>query len=225
MIENLPLWINALFIFSIFYTISIFYLSNNKPKKVVLLIVIWSVVQSVFAYSGFYQKTDGMPPRFLLVILPVLCLIIYSLLPKQRESIIRNRNTKVSTFLHTVRIPIELVLFQLFIHHQIPELMTFEGRNFDIIAGITAPIIGLLFWKNGISKNVLIGWNIIALCMVVFIFVNALLSAELPIQQFGFEQPNKAVLHFPFILLPATIVPIVIWTHLTDIMKLLKADR
>jgi hypothetical protein len=104
----------------------------------------------------------------------------------------------------------------------IPELMTFEGRNYDIILGITAPIIGWLFIKKKINRHVLLLWNIVGLFFVLFILVNGILSAELPFQQFGFEQPNRGINYFPFVLLPATIVPIVIWTHLSDIIKLRK---
>ncbi len=98
--------------------------------------------------------------------------------------------------------------------------MTFAGRNFDILAGITAPIFDFLFIKNIISKNVMIFWNIISLCLVLFILINGILSAELPFQQFAFDQPNRAIAFFPYILLPATVVPLVVYTHLTDIYKL-----
>lgn len=104
--------------------------------------------------------------------------------------------------------------------------MTFEGRNFDIIAGITAPLIGLLFLKNIIGRNALIVWNVIGLFLVLFVFANGILSSELPIQMFGFDQPTKALNYFLFIFFPATIVPIVIYSHLTDIVKLWKVkDR
>jgi hypothetical protein len=66
-----------------------------------------------------------------------------------------------------------------------------------------------------------LAWNSIGLCFILFILFNGVLSAELPFQQFAFDQPNKAINYFPFILLPATIVPIVIWTHLSDILKLI----
>ncbi|WP_233632635.1 hypothetical protein [Parapedobacter sp. ISTM3] len=45
------------------------------------------------------------------------------------------------TMINVVRIPVEVVLCWLFINGAVPEMMTFEGRNFDIIAGITAPLI------------------------------------------------------------------------------------
>jgi hypothetical protein len=102
----------------------------------------------------------------------------------------------------------------------LPELMTFNGRNFDILMGITAPIVGYFFMVNKVGKKGLLIWNIIGLILVLSILTNGLLSAELPFQQFGFDQPNRGINYFPFVLLPALIVPIVIWTHLSDIIKL-----
>ena len=130
------------------------------------------------------------------------------------------RDDRVSTFLNTVRLPIEIILLELYLNKMIPQLMTFEGRNFDVVLGITAPIVGYLYLKKRISKIKLIAWNVIGVFFICFILVNAILSSELPFQQFAFDQPNRALNFFPFILLPAVIVPIVIWTHITDIIKL-----
>lgn len=222
MIEGVPIWISLLFLITAVATIVLFYYANSKPKLIAVIIVLWSAIHSVLAFNGFYQNTSAFPPRFGLVLLPTTLLIIYGLLPKQQLWFIENRNIKISTFLHSIRVPVEIVLFQLFVYEQVPKLMTFEGRNFDILIGITAPIIGLLFLKDLINKKVLLVCNVIGLAFIFFIFFNGLLSAELPFQQFGFEQPNRAVSYFPFVLLPATIVPIVIFTHITDLIKLKK---
>ena len=222
MIENLPIWIDLTFIVTCILTISLFHFSNGRPKKLTLLIIIWSIIQSILAYIGFYQITDSIPPRFGIVLIPTTILIVYGLLPKQQKWFSKIRQTEFSTLLHSVRLPVEIVLFGLFTHKMIPELMTFKGSNYDILMGITAPIIGWLFIKHKLSKKILLGWNIIGFILVLFILFNGILSAELPFQQFGFEQPNLAVNYFPFILLPATIVPIVIWTHISDIIKLRK---
>lgn len=222
MIENLPNWIDWIFLFTTVLTIVIFHFANSKPIKLTLFIVIWSIAHSILAFNGFYKQTDLLPPRFLLVLIPLIVFIAFGLLKKQRSWMLQNRRTDISTFLHTIRIPVEIVLFYLLTFKMIPELMTFEGRNFDILAGISAPIIGFLWIKKSIRLKTLITWNIIALILVMFIFVNGILSSDLPIQMFGFEQPNRAINYFPYILLPATIVPIVIYTHLTDLIKLWK---
>jgi hypothetical protein len=153
MIEGLDNWINIIFIIILIFTIGVFHISNGKPKLLTILIISWTIVQSLIALSGFYTNTDAFPPRFGLVIIPILIVLTFSLLPKQRNFILNVRNNKLSTFLHCIRLPIEIILLQLFLNGMIPELMTFEGRNFDIIAGVSAPVIGILFWKNKISKK------------------------------------------------------------------------
>lgn len=222
MIEELPIWIEILFIVSFVATIVCFYYSNGKPKKLTLLIIFWSIFQSILAFLGFYHITETIPPRFGLVLLPTTILIIYGLLPSQQRWLFKVRNTKISSLLHTIRLPVEIVLFGLFLYDMIPELMTFKGRNFDIIMGITSPIIGFLIFKNKIRKKGLLIWNIVGLILIFFILINGILSSELLFQVFSFEKPNLAMNFFPFILLPSTIVPIVIWTHFSDIFKLLK---
>jgi hypothetical protein len=222
MIENLPPWIDTLFILIVIVTIVLFYFSNGKPKLATLLIIAWSLIQSGLAYTNFYQVLDSTPPRFAFVMIPIGILFIFALLPKQINRMIEKRNSILSTFLHTIRIPMEIVLFYLFTYKMLPELMTFEGRNFDILVGLSAPIIGFMMIRQKISKQGLLIWNIIGLCFISFIFVNGLLSAELPFQQFGFDQPNRAVTFFPYILLPAVVVPIVMYTHITDIIKLIR---
>lgn len=220
MIENLPNWIEWVFLLTVILTIGLFHFANGKPNKLTFLIITWSIGQSILADTGFYQKTELVPPRFLLVLIPLLAFIVLGLTKKRRNWIFANRRTELSTFLHTIRFPIEIILYYLFLNKMLPELMTFDGRNFDIIAGLTAPIIGILWFKELIGRKTLIVWNIIGLLLILFVFTNGILSSELPVQMFGFEQPTTAPNYFPYILLPATVVPIVIYTHITDIIKL-----
>jgi len=228
MIEHLPNWINLLFILTTIATIVLFYLANNKPLSLIIVLLIWSIGHSILAYNGFYHNVKTVPPRFALVLIPSALLIIYGVLPKQIKWMIENRNTKISTLLHSIRIPVEIVLLYLFIHEMIPQSMTFEGINFDIVAGITAVIIGLLNLKGKVSKNYLLIWNVFGLILISIILFVGVLSAELPIQQFSLDKPSTGLNYFPFVLLPGVLVPIVIYTHITDIIKLrreLKASQ
>ncbi len=220
MIEGVPYIINALFLCTAMITIAFFYLANKNAKKAVLLLIIGSLLQLLIAFTGFYHNTEDFPPHFTLVLVPSTLAIVYGLLPKQKELITQYRSINISTLSHAVRIPVEICLFYLFQYQMIPELMTFEGRNFDIIAGVTAPLMSWLYAKQKISNKVLLVWNWIGLGLVLFILINGILSAELPFQQFAFDQPNKALEYPPYVLLPALIVPVVVYTHITDIIKL-----
>jgi hypothetical protein len=101
--------------------------------------------------------------------------------------------------------------------------MTFGGYNFDIISGVTAPIVYFLYYmKKKISKRFLLFWNFICLGLLANILIIALLSAKTPFQQLAFEQPNIGVTYFPFVWLPAVIVPIVLFSHIASIRQILK---
>jgi len=71
-----------------------------------------------------------------------------------------------------------------------------------------------------IGRKVFLIWNIASLGLLAFIVVNAILSVESPFQQFGLDQPNRALSYFPYILLPATIAPLVMYTHILDIFEI-----
>ena len=125
------------------------------------------------------------------------------------------------TLINVVRLPVEVVLYWLSIQKVVPELMTFEGRNYDIFAGISAIAIVYLIHKNRTQyKNTILVWNIISLGLLLNIVVNAFLSSPSPLQKFAFEQPNIAILYFPFSWLPTFIVPIVLFGHLASIRKI-----
>ena len=184
-------------------------------------IILWGILHSLLAYVGFYENTQTTPPRFLFVIFPIILVILASIFSKKMKDWLATFNLKQLMFLHAVRIPVELVLFWLFLAGYVPELMTFEGRNFDILAGITAPIMVLIaFRSNKINKTLLWIWHVCSIVLLVNIVVNAFLSAPTVLQQFAFDQPNVAVMKFPFLLLPVIIVPLVLISNIAGFIIL-----
>ena len=79
------------------------------------------------------------------------------------------------------------------------------------------------FTKNILSRKIILAWNFICLALLTNIVVNALLSAPFPFQQFAFDQPNIAILYFPFSWLPSFVVPVVLFGHLVSIRRLIKS--
>ncbi|MBA4183709.1 MAG: hypothetical protein H0X49_06820, partial [Acidobacteria bacterium] len=181
--------------------------------------------QAALASSGFYLLVDVFPPRLpLFAVIPALVLIIL-LFIFARKDFISRIPLKTLTLLHVIRIPVEIVLLWLFQNGQVPQLMTFEGRNFDILSGLTAPIIAWLAFRNGkTNRPLLIAWNIFALLLLINIVANAVLSIPSPFQQLAFEQPNRAVLYFPFVWLPSVVVPVVLFCHLASLNILFSID-
>lgn len=201
---------------------------RKKTGWMVAGLVLWLALQTVLSLKGVYHSTpDALPPRIFVfgVLPPLLGVLLLFLLPSGRR-FIDSLPLQTLTWLHTVRIPVETVLFWLFTAQTVPQLMTFEGRNFDILAGLTAPLVAYFgFAKKRLGRSVLLGWNIVCLGLLFNIVLHAFFSAPSPLQKLAFDQPNMAILYFPFSLLPAFIVPAVLLSHLTAIRQLSKKDK
>lgn len=224
--ENLPAYISIVFGLTTILTVGLFYKATNNSRATLIIIFSWLALQTFIGLSGFYTVTNTFQPRFLLLIIPPLLVIIGLFSTSKGRHYIDTLDAKTLTLLHTIRIPVEIVLFWLFVNKTVPELMTFEGRNFDILSGLTAPIILYFgFIKNRLDRKIILIWNFICLGLLINIVANAILSAPFPFQKFAFNQPNIAVLHFPFNWLPACVVPLVLFSHLATIRQLLNDGR
>ena len=220
--EKLPAYIYLVFGATLFLALLFFYKATGNSKKVLLLISIWIGLQTIVSLAGFYTITDSIPPRVTLLILPPVILIIGLFISKKGKRFIDKLDIKTLTLFHIIRVPVELVLFWLFINKAVPGLMTFEGRNFDILSGLSAPFIYYFgFVKKKLGTSFLLVWNLICLLLLFNIVINAILSVPTSFQKFAFEQPNIAILYFPFVLLPACLVPLVLFSHLAAIRQLL----
>lgn len=229
MMDGLPAFVSIVFILTTLLTIGFLFSavrSQRDPgiggKLVIFLVPFWLLLTGFLAVQGFYQSLDSVPPRvFVFGVLPALILIII-LLVFFRSGFVEKLPLKTLTLLHIVRIPVELVLFWLYDLGQVPREMTFEGWNFDILSGVTAPIIYWLAFRRGdVNRPLLIGWNLAALALLFNIVTVAFLSFRSPLQRIAFDQPNIGVTYFPFIWLPAVIVPIVLFSHLASLVRLL----
>ena len=220
--ENLPLYIGPIFIAITALALYFFYRAARKSKTVLLLLLLWLGIQAVAGLSGFYTVTDTVPPRLLGMIgLPVAIMVGLFATAKGRR-FIDNLDINYLTLLHTVRIPVEIVLLWLFLNGAIPQLMTFEGRNFDILSGLSAPLIWYFgIQRSRLSNGVMLLWNFICLGLLLNIITHGILSAPSDFQVFAFDQPNIAVLYFPYVWLPACIVPLVMFCHLASIRQLI----
>jgi len=234
MIENLPTYISLTFGLTTVATLFLFIwtiknsnseLTRKKAMPIFIGLTIWLTIQAVLTLKNIYNSdTNTFPPKIILTgILPTILTIILLFATSKGRQFIDSLPLKNLTYINIVRIPVEIVLFCLFINKAIPELMTFEGRNFDIIAGISAPIIAYFgLTKTKLNKKTILLWNFICLGLLANIVVNALFSAPSPLQKFAFDQPNIAILNFPFSWLPTFIVPIVLFGHLISIRQLMK---
>lgn len=183
----------------------------------------WLGFTALLALKGVFQDFHTILPRLFIILAPLLLLILlFSFRTRNLDSIF---NMEMFMWIHLLRVFVEIVLFGLYLDKQIPEIMTFSGFNFDILSGLTAPVIWWLYYrKKYIGKKTLLAWNIASLLLLVNIVTVAVLSTPTSFQKFGLDQPNVAVAFFPFIWLPCFVVPAVLFSHLVSIRILLKSE-
>jgi hypothetical protein len=227
MLTNLPDSLIVIFLLTVILTFLLFINAVKNKATVAVVLVIWLAVTGILSFKKVFQDTSTIPPGLMILIAPAILFIILLLITKSGKRFTDRIDLKKLTLVHIVRVPVEITLFMLSTHKLIPELMTFTGRNFDILSGITAPIVYFVCFKDSQLKNrkLLLTWNFICLGLLLNIVINALLSAPFPFQQFAFDQPNIAILYFPFTWLPCFIVMIVLYSHLAAIRKLVRYTK
>ncbi len=224
--ENLASYIIIIFLLVVAATFFLFVKAVKNKMLVAVISILWLALTGILAYKGFFLRTS-IPPALLLGMIPPIVLILSSMVTKTGKKFIGSLDLGKLTLLHTIRIPVEIVLFFLSVNKLIPELMTFSGRNFDIISGLTAPLAYLICFRDGQLKSprLLLAWNFLCLGLLLNILINAILAAPFPFQKFAFDQPNIAVLYFPFVWLPVFIVVVVLFSHLAAIRQLISKQE
>ena len=201
-----------------FLTIFLTVRAHRRAGPLVWVLLAYAGLQYGVAATGFYENTEVLPPRFLLNIVPAVLAILWLFLSDGGKAFADGFIPERMMWVHTVRLPVEVILFGLFTVGLIPEIMTFTGRNFDILAGLTAPVVWYFAYSRKVlSPGLFKTWHVLGLLLLLNIVVTAVLSVELPFQQFGFEQPNVGVLMAPYNLLPAMVVPLVVVGHVVGL--------
>jgi len=215
-----------LLVFAVSLAFFFIYRASRYSLPLLIISIVWLVLQSVLSLRGFYKPGDAGALRFpLLAAPPAVAIIMLMIVPAGRR-FLDKFDLSMLTLLHVVRLVVEICLYQLSVLKLVPTLITFEGRNWDIFSGLTAPLVWFfVFRKNSGNRNSLLIWNFVCLALLLNVVVTAVLSVPGPLQKLAFDQPNVAVLYFPFTLLPAFIVPTVLLAHVAAIRQLMKTRQ
>jgi hypothetical protein len=104
------------------------------------------------------------------------------------------------------RFPLELAMHRAYEEGLMPVQMSYSGRNFDIVTGVTAILVaGLLLAGRMPAWGVRL-WNWMGLALLVNIVVIANLSTPTPFRVFMNEPANVWISRAPFVWLPAVMV-------------------
>lgn len=119
---------------------------------------------------------------------------------------------------HAFRVPLELVLHSWAGQGTIPQTMTWDGQNWDIISGAVAIIVAPFAIR---SRALAWGANIVGAVLLVNVIRVALLSSPIPIG-WGQDPPLLLALHLPYALIAPVCVAGAIAGHIVLTRALLR---
>jgi len=218
--EQIPFYVSGLFVATTLLAVYFLLKATSYSRATMVAVSIWLLLQAGLALQSFFLVTDTVPPRMMVLLAPPMVTIILLFATRGGRRFIDRLELRHLVLLHMVRIPVEVVLFWLCLYKTIPQVMTFEGRNFDIISGITAPVVYYFYFvRKQMSRSLLIAWNVMCLVLLLNVVIHGLLSAPGVLQRLSFDRPNIGILYFPFVWLPGFIVPLVLFAHLVSIRQ------
>jgi len=179
----------------------------------------WAVLMAALSLAGIVSDFSTFPPRLLIVLVIPLIAIIWVVSTKEIREILRHTPAETIIWLQSFRIIVEVLLWRLFVDNLAPIQMTFEGRNFDILSGLTALVVGFLVSRKKISRPLVIAWNFACLGLLLNIVAVALLSMPTPLRVFMNAPSNTIVSRFPIIWLPAFLVPLAYGLHFLSLRQ------
>ncbi len=233
--EEIPPYINLIFVATTFATFGFAVYSvktsfgkekSKFPIAYGVFLIAWLCLTGVLANNLFFYDLEFIPPKLFLFVAFFLFTGLIPFLFKSQRELLKNMPITSLTYLHIIRVPVEIVLWWLFLEGKVPEDMTFEGMNYDILSGITAPFAAL-FLVGGKTKFKFgaIAWNIIAIILLFNVVLRAIMATPFFYDPSLFETPNIAVLFAPFVWLPTFIVPIVLLAHITSLYQLFTEEE
>jgi hypothetical protein len=201
-----------------------------KKKRVFGLIIaaisFWLIAVSVWSASGMMGRFEIFPINFApVIIIPLVAIVLLTIFSKDLKVILSYVAPHKIIHLQNFRVFVELLLWLVFLAGMLPEQMTFEGRNFDVLSGLSAPLMAWLIYKNKTNKIVAMIWNLICLALLINIVTIAVLSTPTPWQVFFEEPSNTVVTVLPISFLPGFLVPLAYTLHFFSLKQLLSAEQ
>jgi hypothetical protein len=184
-------------------------------------LVLWLALTAALALSGALRDFGARPPRVFLVIAPAFLLtLLLGLSPWVGRAATALPGAWIVAA-QSFRIPVEAILWLLMVQHALPELMTFTGRNWDVITGLSAPLVAWLgFRRDRPARGAVLLWNVMGLALVTNVVTHGILSAPTPFRVFVTDPPNVIIADFPFVWLPCFVVPVAYLLHIVSLRQL-----
>ena len=204
--------------------------SRKEPKTIFYTFlganVLWLFYLYIVSFNGFVSSRS-LPPRFpIVVFIPILIIIFFSIKWLLKEKIFNQVPQSWSIYYQTFRVIMEQAILFTAIQNIIPMEGTYKGYNYEFYFALSAPIVAYFAFNRKVLPNwFIIGWNILGILLLVVV-VTIIASSFFAPELWGYENQvvHDKFVKLPYILLPAFMVPSAIFVHLFSILQITKSN-
>ena len=185
-----------------------------KSKALGVGMVGWLVATGLAGWLGLVRDFQRLPPPMFVLLLVAVLLTVTTALSRVGSRLVAEAGIAWLVGVEAFRIAVEIFLDWGHRVNLVPVQMTFEGRNWDIVTGVSAAAIAWLAAKRQAPRWLILLWNWVGLALLLNIVVIAVLSMPTPLRRFHNEPVNSFIAYFPYIWLPTFLVQLKLFGHL-----------
>lgn len=166
---------------------------------------IWVGGVSAASYSGAMLPRDRPPLPFALLVISIGAAGVLIARSRVGDRLARGLPLAVLVGVQGFRFPLELAMHRAYTEGLMPIQMSYSGRNFDILTGLTAIGLAAALAISPLPLWIVQAWNGFGLLLLANILAVAIASTPI-FQYFGPDRVNVFVMWMPYTLLPAVMV-------------------
>lgn len=199
--------------------------SSQKKKKTQLIagLALWQIYIFAIASTGILQDFN-LPPKFvILLIVPAFTFTGIFLYKNRKNSWIDTLSLSQLTYLQSFRIAVETLFVFSVAQGVLHQNVTIEGYNYDMLIGLSAPIVAYFFVDKSLNLKILKAWNILGLLVlasVIFVFFTSIFFP-------AFYGPDYTTFPssfgtYPYVLIAGFLMPLAVFIHFLSIIVINK---
>lgn len=182
----------------------------------------WMTVTWIAAGSGVLREWEAQPPPFGLFVVAIVALAGMMSFTGFGTRLARGLPIWLLVAVQGFRFPLEFAMHAMYERGIMPVQMSYSGRNFDIVTGVSALLVAWLAATGRGGRRLVLSWNAAGLALLVNVVTVAILSTP-RFRYFGDDRLNVWVTYPPFVWLPAVMVLAALAGHLV-IFRAVKAQ-
>jgi hypothetical protein len=198
--------------------------ANTLQIALALGAAAWLALTLWVAASGVLRQFERRPPPMLILFVAIVALGVWLAFSRVGDLVVHHASWVALVGLQAFRFPLELLMHRAYVEGVMPVQMSYSGRNFDILTGVTAIALALALANATVPRWIVAAWNVLGTLLLVNVVVVAIASMPM-FHRFGPDRLNIWVADPPFVWLPSVLVLTALTGHLLIFRKLLQGDE